>query len=66
VCDLGFEVVVATATRWVGEVVTGMGMGFRTVCGWRRIGTCLATVGLGSLSFWSLALSMELTPFPSL
>ena len=28
-CDLGFEVVVATATRWVGELV--MGMGFRTV-----------------------------------
>jgi hypothetical protein len=29
VCDLGFEIVVATVTRWVGEVV--MGMGFRTV-----------------------------------
>jgi hypothetical protein len=28
-CDLGFEVVVATATRWVGELV--MGMGFWTV-----------------------------------
>ena len=24
-CDLDFEVVVATATRWVGELVMGMG-----------------------------------------
>jgi hypothetical protein len=28
-CDLGFEVVVATTTRWVGELV--MVMGFRKV-----------------------------------
>ena len=60
--DLGSILVVGRELVWVVVVLVKVG-------GLRRIGTCLAMLGLVmmtmNLSFWILGLCMELAPFVS-